>query len=62
MIYLVCSINVAQLEVYLSSDGDEIATCFALIILLMPCGCKCYVALPHDAVGWSAVCDCGIFR
>ena len=21
---------------------------------------KCYVALPHGAVGWSAVCDCGI--
>ena len=20
-----------------------------------------YVALPHGAVGWSAVCDCGIF-
>ena len=23
--------------------------------------CECSVALPHDAVGWSAVCDCGIF-
>ena len=22
---------------------------------------KCSVALPHSAVGWSAVCDCGIF-
>ena len=22
---------------------------------------KCYVALLHGAVGWSAVCDCGIF-
>ena len=21
----------------------------------------CLVALPHGAVGWSAVCDCGIF-
>ena len=20
-----------------------------------------FVALPHGAVGWSAVCDCGIF-
>ena len=20
----------------------------------------CSVTLPHDAVGWSAVCDCGI--
>ena len=21
-----------------------------------------FVALPHDAVGWSSVCDCGISR
>ena len=26
----------------------------------MSCYCKCPVALPHGAVGWSAVCDCGI--
>ena len=24
------------------------------------CGCLCSVPLPHDVVGWSAVCDCGI--
>ena len=23
------------------------------------CYCECYVALPHGAVGWSEVCDCG---
>ena len=34
--------------------------CFALIIFLMSFYCKCYVAIPHGAVGWSAVCDCGI--
>ena len=28
--------------------------------LLMSCYCKCPVAPPHGAVGWSAVCDCGI--
>ena len=22
--------------------------------------CDFYVALPHGAMGWSAVCDCGI--
>ena len=27
----------------------------------MYCNCYCSVALPHGAVGWSAVCDCGIF-
>ena len=26
----------------------------------MSCDCYCYVALPHGAVDWSAVSDCGI--
>ena len=26
----------------------------------MSCDSQCSVALPHGAVGWSAVCDCGI--
>ena len=34
--------------------------CFTFIVFLMSCYCKCPVALPHCAVGWSAVCDCGI--
>ena len=34
---------------------------FALTALRMSCYCKCSVALPHGAVGWSAVCECGIF-
>ena len=34
--------------------------CF--FVLRMSCYCKCSVALPHDAVGWSAVGDCGISR
>ena len=33
---------------------------FAIIVLRMYCYYKCSVALPHDAVAWSAVCDCGI--
>ena len=33
----------------------------AIIVLQMYCYFKCSVALPHDAVGWSAMCDCGIF-
>ena len=39
---------------------EEKADCFAIIVLQMYLYCKCYVALPHGAVGWSAVCDCGI--
>ena len=38
-------------------DGEERAGCLiSLIILLFP------VVLLHIAVGWYAVCDCGIFR
>ena len=30
------------------------------VVLRMSCYCECSVALPHVAVGWSSVCDCGI--
>ena len=36
-------------------DEEENDSCFALIVFLMSCGCKCSVALPHDAVDLSAV-------
>ena len=41
-------------------DGEERAGCFTLTIFLMSCDSRCSVALPDGAVGWSAVCDCGI--
>ena len=41
-------------------EEEEKAGCFAIIVLQMYCYYKCSVALPHGAVGWSAVCDCGI--
>ena len=41
-------------------DNEEGAGCFAFIVFLMSIYCKCSVALPHGAVGWSAVCDFGI--
>ena len=34
------------------------AVCFAWFVFLVSCGCC--VALPRGAVGFSAVCDCGI--
>ena len=34
--------------------------CFSCIVFWMSCYCKCPVAIPHGAVGWSAVCDCVI--
>ena len=39
-------------------DGEERAGCFVLFVFLVS---RDYcVALPHDATGSSAVCDCGI--
>ena len=32
----------------------------ALLVFWMSCYCKCPVAFPRGAMGWSAVCDCGI--
>ena len=41
-------------------EEEEKTCCFAIFVLKMYSYFKCYVALPHGAVGWSAVCDCGI--
>ena len=41
-------------------DGEERAGCFTLFVFLVSCDCYCSVALPHGAVDWSAVSDCGI--
>ena len=38
----------------------ERAGCLAFIVIPMFCYCKCCVAIPHGAVGWSTVCNCGI--
>ena len=43
-------------------EEEERAGCSAFIVLRMSCYCKCFVALPHGAMGWSEVCDCGISR
>ena len=32
-------------------DQEENDSCFALIVFLVSCDCKCSVPLPHDAVG-----------
>ena len=38
-------------------DEEERAGCFAFIVFQMSCYCKCFVTLPHHAMGWSAVCN-----
>ena len=39
-------------------DGEERAGCFALFVFLLSRACS--VALPQDATGFPAVCECGI--
>ena len=41
-------------------EEEKKAGCFAIIVIQMYCYYKWYVALPHGAVGWFAVFDCGI--
>ena len=36
---------------------EERAGCFTVIVFLMSSECECSVALPHNAIGWSVVCD-----
>ena len=43
-----------------SRRGREMASCFAFFVLQMSCYCKRSVTLPHGAMGWPAVYDCGI--
>ena len=40
------------------SMGEDRAGCFALFVFLV--SSDCCVAHSHDAMGLSAVCDCGI--
>ena len=42
----------------ISDIGEESAGCFTLFVFLV--FRDCCVALPHDATGLSAVCDCSI--
>ena len=44
-IYL-CSFNFGK-----RLDEEENDSCFALIVFLVSCDCKCSVPLPYDAVG-----------
>ena len=32
------------------------SNCFLIL-----CDSQCFVARPHGAVGWSAVCNCGTY-
>ena len=40
--------------------GDGRLLCFCCLFDVTTCECYCSLSIPHSAVGWSAVCYCGI--
>ena len=58
--FCVCSMFCCTLLCVLSSFAI-ILTGKRELIALLCLSFWCLVVLPHGAVGWSAVCDCGIF-
>ena len=54
-------ITVCPFKVCNHLEEEEKASCCAIIVLQMYCYYKCSVALPRGVMGWSAVCDCGIY-
>ena len=59
--FLFCCALLCVFLVLQPFEEDERADYFAIIVLGVSYNCKCSAALPHGAVGWSVVCDCGIF-
>ena len=55
---LVC-IALCPFEFYDHIDKEETVACCAFVVFWMSCYCKCPVALPHGAMCWSAVSNCG---
>ena len=60
-VYVLLFITLCPIQFCDHLEKEEKAGCFAIIVLQMNFYYKCCVALPHGAVGWSAVCDCGIY-
>ena len=58
--FVTCFCDLSSFAIFLVRKEDGVC-CFALDIILVSCVCYCSVNVTHGAVGWSAVCDCGIF-
>ena len=59
VLFVFCYVSLCVLSSFGNHlDKEERADCFTLIAFLVSCDCWCFMALPHSAVGWSAVCDC----
>ena len=59
VLVLLC-ITLCPFLVYNHLKEEERAGCFTFSVIRMSCYYKYSVTLPHGAVSWSAVLDCGI--
>ena len=50
-----------SLSIILLMKSEHVAHFLILNVFLLLCGCLFSVSLPRGAVGWSFICDCGIF-
>ena len=55
---LVCIAYVSSFAIIMTRKRELVALFFLCLVTVT---LQCFVALPRRAVGWSAVCDCGIF-
>ena len=60
LVFVLLSITLCPFKFCNHLEEEEKTGCFAIIVLQMYCYYKCSVALPHGAMDWSAVYDCGI--
>ena len=51
LVFVLLCIYLCSFYFCLHLDEEENDSCFALIVFLVSCDCKCSVPLPHDAVG-----------
>ena len=58
--YAVLSVFCSFTVILLMKREKEGDRCFSLIVFLLVCVCYSSKPLSYGAVGWSAVCDCGI--
>ena len=49
----------SSFAIILTRTGELVA--MLLFVFWMSCYCKCPRALPHGAIGWSAVCRWGCY-
>ena len=59
-VFVLLCITLCPFNICNHLEEKEKTGCFAIIVLQMYCYYNCSVALPHGAVGWSAVYGCGL--